>query len=124
MNASSSLLQKSGYLRCTEFILESCETLGERGELRTDKFLRHLIRLQQLGEEVDDVLTENSTRESRNHLFAARIMAVRDKLELLKTHLTFPLSDCRKHPKLFSCLNILCASNIKYSNGSAALTHA
>lgn len=94
---SSSLLQKSGYLRCTDFMIESCEMLGEQGEARTDKFLHHLIRLQQLGEEVDVILSENSTRGgARNSLFAARIRDVRDKLELLKANLTFPLSDCRQ----------------------------
>ena len=69
---------------------------------RTDRYLCYLIRLQQLSEEVDDIMAATSRERPYGQGFNDGFMGVRNRLELLKISLAFPLSDCREYPLILN----------------------
>lgn len=87
----------------TPFILESCEKLELQGEFPSDKYLKHIVHLQRLSEEFDDVVAQATAKSSADEI-TAKIATIRQQVDSFKSNLTFALSQCRKSLTLFNTL--------------------
>lgn len=87
----------------THFILESCEKLELQGEFPSDKYLKHIVHLQRLSEEFDDVVAQTTAKSSADEI-TPKIAAIRQQVDSFKSNLTFALSQCRKSLTLFNTL--------------------
>lgn len=85
----------------THFILESCEKLELQGEFPSDKYLKHIVQIQRLSEEVDDFVTHATAKSSVDEN-TAKMTTIRHQVDSLKSNLTFALSECRKSSTLFN----------------------
>jgi len=78
----------------TGFILESCQILERRGDCSSDGHLRHIVHLQCLVEELEAAVRLPS------HATDTVILSVRDRMDTIKSDLSFPLRDCRTSPRV------------------------
>jgi len=92
-SSSSVVLQKMRHFPFVPFILESCEKLALEGDAPGDKHIPHIIRMQRLAEELDDLVAGLDSQAPSSY---SRLDLVRHKVDSLKLELTFPLGECRK----------------------------
>ena len=64
-------------------------------ENSSDGYLEHIVRLQCLCEEVDDIVLNAGTKLSLDEV-NGKISGVRDQVNLFKSSLTFALNECRE----------------------------
>lgn len=94
-----------------QFILDSCEKLELQGEFPTDKYLKPIVQMQRLSEEVDDIITEATAKSSVDEI-NVKISAIRSQVDSFKSNLTFALGECRKSSvptKIPTWVNNLCS---------------
>ncbi|OIW35476.1 hypothetical protein CONLIGDRAFT_567048 [Coniochaeta ligniaria NRRL 30616] len=103
-SSSSIIVQKRHYFPYTDFILESCETLDQRGEYPSDKYLRHIVQLQRLLEQAENTIRNAKSTPDDADDINANISSIRDQMDSFKSNLAFSLSDC---PVLGLQLNVL-----------------
>lgn len=87
-------MQKFRNFTYTPFIWQSCERLAAFNACRTDQYPQHIVFLQRLSEEVDDLAKCTTGLESTEYL-AAKSLDLKNRLDSFKASLTFPLSLCR-----------------------------
>ena len=92
-SSSSVVLQKMRHFPFVPFILEGCEKLALEGDAPGDKHTPHIIRMQRLAEELDDLVAGHDTQAPES---CSRLDLIRHKVDSLKLELTFPLGECRK----------------------------
>ncbi|KAK3360505.1 hypothetical protein B0T25DRAFT_130868 [Lasiosphaeria hispida] len=92
-SSSSVVLQKMRHFPYTNFILESCEKLEERAEFPNDKYLKNIVRIQRILEDVDDIVAHGTAKFSVDEA-NTKLATIRNQLGIFKTELTFPLSEC------------------------------
>ncbi len=93
------------YFPYTDFILESCEKLDQRGEYPSDKYIWHIVQLQRLLERAEDTVRYAKSSSDDMDDINANISSIRDQMDSFKSNLSFSLSDCRMSPT-FQALNI------------------
>ena len=93
--SSSIVLQKMRHFYYGPFIFESSSKLAALAGQPTDMYLPDIVQLQRYSEEVDDIITDTTNVAPVDEI-NAKIMRVREKLDLFKSTLRFSLSDCRR----------------------------
>lgn len=76
--------------------METADQLSEHSEYPTDQYLPYIIGLQRLAEDIDDIVKNESTLDPIQ--IQAAVSDAKERVEVFKTGLTFPLGDCRKSP--------------------------
>lgn len=89
-SSSSVVLQKMRHFPFAPFLLESCERLALQGTAPTDGHVRHIVRMQHLAEEFDDLVAAPALDGS------ARLAVIQRQIDALKAELVFPLGECRR----------------------------
>ncbi|KAJ4373575.1 hypothetical protein N0V86_007717 [Didymella sp. IMI 355093] len=84
------LLDKMNTFACTPFIEEGCLALQQKAEYRTDKDLYHVIRLQQILENIDQVAKAAHHSDAEAH---SSYLRVRAELEEFRVYLCSDVSD-------------------------------
>jgi hypothetical protein len=88
------LLDKMNTFACTPFIEEGCLALQQKAEYRTDKDLYHVIRLQKIIENIDQIAQVANRDDDEAH---ASYLRVRAELEQFRAYLISDVSDSRKN---------------------------
>ena len=86
------LLDKMNTFACTAFIEEGCLALQRKAEYRTDKDLYHVIRLQRILENIDQVAKAAHVSDAEAH---SSYLRVRAELEEFRVYLLSDVSDSR-----------------------------
>ncbi|KAK3312321.1 hypothetical protein B0H66DRAFT_396797 [Apodospora peruviana] len=89
-SSTAIVLQKMRTMSATGFMAASYHMLEAQAEYPSDKYLRHIVHLQQILEEVDGI---NESHMQMNQT-GAMIGAIRDKIDSFKLGLPFAISDC------------------------------
>ncbi|KAF1928207.1 uncharacterized protein M421DRAFT_420747 [Didymella exigua CBS 183.55] len=84
------LLDKMNTFACTPFIEEGCLLLQQKAEYRTDKDLYHVVRLQQILENIDQIAKVAHHSEADAH---SSYLRVRAELEAFRVYLCSDVSD-------------------------------
>ncbi|KAK3375796.1 hypothetical protein B0T24DRAFT_549113 [Lasiosphaeria ovina] len=92
-SSSSIVLLKMRHFPYSPFILDSCEKLEARGEFPGDKYLKHIVQIQSLSEQVDDLVGPKAAGPFV-HETMAKLVAIRQQLDVIKLDLHFALSEC------------------------------
>lgn len=79
---------------CTPFIEEGCLALQQKAEYRTDKDLYHVIRLQRIIENIDQVAKTTHNSDTEAH---SSYLRVRSELEEFRVYLCSDVSDSRMY---------------------------
>lgn len=79
---------------CTPFIEEECLALQQKAEYRTDKDLYHVIRLQRILENIDQIAKAAHVSDAEAH---SSYLRVRAELEEFRVYLCSDVSDSRKY---------------------------
>lgn len=79
---------------CTPFIEEGCLALQQKAEYRTDKDLYHVIRLQRILENIDQIAKAAHVSDAEAH---SSYLRVRAELEEFRVYLCSDVSDSRKY---------------------------
>lgn len=87
------LLDKMNTFVCTSFIEQGCLALQQKAEYRTDKDLYHVIRLQKIIENIDQIAKAAYQSDDEAH---ASYLRVRAELEEFRVYLCSDVSDSRK----------------------------
>lgn len=82
---------------CTPFIEEGCLSLQQKAEYRTDKDLYHVIRLQKIIENIDQVAKVAHHSDAEAH---SSYLRVRAELEEFRVYLCSDVSDSRMYSVL------------------------
>ncbi|CAK7234578.1 hypothetical protein SCUCBS95973_008983 [Sporothrix curviconia] len=85
---SSIVMQKMRHFPSSQFIVDSGARLAAAAECPTDAYLPHIVRIQVLAEEADDILRQPPSDA------AAKAVLVRGQLNVFKASLSFRLSQC------------------------------
>jgi hypothetical protein len=88
------LLDKMNTFTCTPFIEEGCLALQQKAEYRTDKDLYHVIRLQKIIENIDQIAQVANRDDDEAH---ASYLRTRAELEEFRAYLISDVSDSRKN---------------------------
>lgn len=94
IQSSSIVLQKLRIVTLTTYMTETADRLAEVAEYPTDQYLPYIIRLQRVAEDIDDIVKNESTLDPMQ--IQAAVSDARERIELFKNNLSFPLGDCRK----------------------------
>jgi hypothetical protein len=86
------LLDKMNTFACTQFIEEGCLALRQKAEYRTDKDLYHVIRLQRIIENIDQVARASDSDADAHSSY----LRVRSELEEFRVYLCSDVSDSRE----------------------------
>ncbi|KAF9691281.1 hypothetical protein EKO04_010788 [Ascochyta lentis] len=84
------LLDKMNTFACTPFIEEGCLSLQQKAEYRTDKDLYHVIRLQRILENIDQIAKAAHHSDADAH---SSYLRVRAELEEFRVYLCSDVSD-------------------------------
>lgn len=93
-SSSSAVLQKMRHFPFAPFILESCEKLAIQEDAPSDKYIRHIVQMQCLTEEFDNLAAAPDGQILDG---CSRLALIRHKIDTFKSELTFPLGECRKY---------------------------
>ncbi|KAF2646938.1 hypothetical protein P280DRAFT_465076 [Massarina eburnea CBS 473.64] len=85
----SKLLDKMIMFPCTKTIEDGCLALGQVGEYRTDKDLYHVIKLQQIIENIESLAKDPHSETDAQIAY----LRVRDELEAFRVYLNSDFSD-------------------------------
>ncbi|KAK8043755.1 hypothetical protein PG994_012593 [Apiospora phragmitis] len=85
---SSVLMQKSRHVGYTPYLYDYCEHLGRQARCPTDKHLSYIIRLQKLIEDIDYMMTSESTTNA-----AAETERVKKECTEIRVSLPFSLHE-------------------------------
>jgi Tfp pilus assembly protein PilZ len=88
------LLDKMNTFACTPFIEEGCLALQQKAEYRTDKDLYHVIRLQRIIENIDQIAKAAHVSDAEAH---SSYLRVRAELEEFRVYLCSDVSDSRTY---------------------------
>lgn len=94
IQSSSIVLQKLRIVTLTTYTTETADRLAEVSEYPTDQYLPYIIRLQRVAEDIDDIVKNESTLDPMQ--IQAAVSDARERIDLFKSNLSFPLGDCRK----------------------------
>lgn len=81
---------------CTTFIEDGCLALQQKAEYRTDKDLYHVIRLQKIIENIDQISEGGHQSDDEAH---SSYLRVRAELEEFRVYLCSDVSDSRMCPE-------------------------
>lgn len=98
--SSSIIVQKMHSFPYTDFIIESCKMLDQRGEYPSDKYLWHIVRLQRLLERAEYTARNAKSSADDTNDTKANLASLRDQMDSFKSNLAFTLSDCRMSPTI------------------------
>ncbi|KAF5512477.1 hypothetical protein CGCA056_v011638 [Colletotrichum aenigma] len=114
---SSIVLQKLRIVTLTTYMTETADRLAEVAEYPTDQYLPYIIRLQRVAEDIDDIVKNESTLDPMQ--IQAAVSDARERIELFKNNLSFPLGDCPiLVPQIHTiqlCLNQLSLPNAPFA---------
>jgi len=96
-SSSSIVLLKMRHFPFSPFILDSCNKLTLQEDATSDRYIEHIVRIQRLAEEFDDILTHPVDQSlSKEGSVMSSLTVIRDRLDTFKSELTFPLAECRE----------------------------
>ena len=103
MCSIAKLLDKMNTFACTPWIEEGCLALQQKAEYRTDKDLYHVIRLQRIIENIDQIANAAHQSDVEAH---SSYLRVRAELEEFRVYLCSDVSDSRMCSVLYILIKL------------------